>query len=176
MTFKEIYKMTVRKAGARENNSYGNDIIKNAINYAYVLLATQVDKKVTSKDVAYAKVITVPSDFASLVALLDGSIELSELDYDLKGNAIVMHIDEDDVTSPMKLHYIQSPAKLVADSDTVSINDVCCSAISTYGAYAYALSSGELQKATLLLGEFNNFLKTYGISVEVDKNESQRTV
>jgi CRISPR/Cas system endoribonuclease Cas6 (RAMP superfamily) len=101
---------------------------------------------------------------------------LSELDYDLKGNAIVMHIDEDDVTSPMKLHYIQSPAKLVADSDTVSINDVCCSAISTYGAYAYALSSGELQKATLLLGEFNNFLKTYGISVEVDKNESQRTV
>jgi hypothetical protein len=173
MTFKDIIDLTKNKIDETEEDAQISSIIKNAINYAYLLIATKIDKTVKNVDKIYSKIISLPEDFSSLVTLIVDGYELEKVDYEVKGNSIVVKPNLTGKT--ITIHYVGMPQSLVNDTDLLQVNDLCSIATSVYGAYSYKLSRGKVNEAQLLFNEFNLFLKSNGIDVEVDVNEPKRT-
>jgi hypothetical protein len=173
MTFKDVYKLALKRCNAKEGDSYIEEVIKGAVNLAYIIVATKIDKTVKSQGLAYSKVIKLPDDFYSPVVLLDGEYEITESEHEIKGNVIV--IKTSDTLSNLTMHYISYPSKLANDGDTLTVNDGCALACAIYGAYAYMLSSGKINEAKMLFDEFNVFLKSNGIDLEVNLYDTKRT-
>ena len=158
MTFLEIQTLAKSKIDDIEYDSIADNIIKNAINYAYILFATTVDKR--SKSVALSVTdgeVTIPSDFASMIEIYDvfNSRPLSKLDYDLFQDGII--IRNSDILN-VKLKYVYYPVKLTNDYENIVLKDIFAIACATYACYSYMIHKRKLDVASMYYKEIAEFI------------------
>ena len=146
-------------------------ILKNAINFAYLNIATTIDKKVTTKEIPYSKVTTLPEDFNTLIEAISGEEILNSLDYSLKSNVMIFHKKYDTIN----LVYTKTIPPLSVDTDELQIDNRYCFACAMYGAYAYSVHRKRTELASLLLSDYNNILTNRESKKEVNENDTNRS-
>ncbi|MDD6769693.1 hypothetical protein [Inconstantimicrobium porci] len=144
-------------------------IVKPAINYAYLRIATTVDKRTKVANINYSKLVEVPKDFASLVDIISGEDVLGETDYTIKANMIIFHEKFDN----LKLIYSKTITPLVNDNDVLDIDDRYCLGCALYGCYCYFVYRKKVEVAQLLLSDWNALLQGEKPDIEVSKYASK---
>ena len=174
MTLKEAYKKVLQKVSAKEGDLKTEQYIKDSVNYAYQIICTKIEKKTKNTTILKTNTVnSVPSDFQSFVIMLDGSREVNKLEFDIVGDLIILK--SSDITSDPVLYYVSNATKLTNDTDILEVSEASSYAVVIYAAYAYYVQVGNLNSASLLLGEFNNYLKSNGVDVEVVLNDPKAT-
>lgn len=161
MTFKDLYTIALERVDEDTDttDTIILGVIKDGVNKGYALVATLLDKTITtSTSIAYAKTITLPTDCFSVEHIDHDNLgRFSKSEYVAKDGICdfkTMNISGGNVT----VTYVKYPAKLSADTDTVVLKDSYASIPAIYGAYEYMLHKRKYSACQLLLEEFNSYL------------------
>lgn len=160
MKFKDIINIALYKVGedVTEPDNDGLQVIKNAINQAYMLVRSISDKRTATDTLPYQKAIQLPEGVDEIINLShDEYGDLSPFEYSKIADVLY-------ITSPIKdgniqITYVKLPERLVDETDIVDISDKYANALGTYGAYAYRLYKRKYPAAQLLLSEFNQIIQ-----------------
>lgn len=174
MNLSEVLKITNDLIDETDIDEQIESIIKNAINYAYLIIASKIDRRSISKELTYSKFIKVPNDFVSVIDMLGGDEILTSDDYSIKGDTIIFHTKR---FSSVTMIYNKTTLPLVNPTDILDIDDRYCFACAMYGAYAYSVHRKRTELASILLSDFNNLIKSDSAPVKMEVNvfESSRS-
>lgn len=142
-------------------------IIKNAINYAYLTIATKIDKRSEIIDITCSKIVKLPSNCNSVIDIFADDYILSSSDYSIKSDNIIFHNSD---FSTLKLLYNKNISPLVNNDDILEIDDRYCFACAMYGAYVYSIHRKRIELAGLLLSDYNRLLSD-NKTTELEVNE-----
>lgn len=142
-------------------------IVKNAINYAYLTIASKIDKRSETVDLVYTKVYKLPKDCNTVIDIFSDDYVLSSTDYSVKSDSIIFHNKEH---LNLKLLYSKNISPLINETDILEIDDRYCFACAMYGAYAYSVHRKRIELAGLLLSDFNRLITT-DKTTEMEVNE-----
>lgn len=148
-------------------------IIKNAINYAYLTIASKIDRRSELIDITYSKVLKLPKDCNSVIDILCGNDVLSQVDYSLKSDSIIFHSDR--YKTGLKLLYNKNISPVTSETSELDIDERYCFACAMYGAYAYSIHKKRIELASLLLSDYNNLISNDSTSsLEVNQFDTSR--
>jgi hypothetical protein len=134
-------------------------LMKFGINQAYKQIRTTVDKRTTEADIAYAEKIDIPTDFFEMIQLSQGTALLSELDYDIVADKLLMK-NQTITAGSLHLFYVNVPGNLSNDTDVVDLRDIYKDALTSYASYVYLLATGKAEIANIYLKEYLSIVST----------------
>lgn len=166
MNYGEILDLVYSFIDELDNDEQIIKIIKEAVNHAYLTIANDIDKKSALITIPYSKVIDLPEDSNTIIDISSGNKILSNRDYSIKADKIVMHTNK---YNSLDLYYTLKANKLVLDSDVVNIDDRYIYNIVLYGAYAYAVHRKKVELANLLSKDMNELIKNNFVPMKLEQ-------
>lgn len=137
------------------------ETIKNAINQAYAVFRTTIDKRLATVTKPQANPLTgLPEDLVSIVKLehsKDG--EYSRNEYEHIGDQIDLYTQFSSRSGDISITYVQFPEPLTADEQEIALKSGYIHGVVAFGAYAYQLYRKKYSAAQLLLSEYNSILQ-----------------
>lgn len=167
MTFNDVLTTIRNLIDEPDVDEQIDSIVKNAVNYAYLMIVSKIDKRSTSKEITYSKYIKFPNDFVSLIDVLSGDEILSRDEYSVKGDMLIFHTNR---FNTMTLLYNKTIVPLVNGTDVLDIDDRYCFACAMYGAYVYSIHRKRTELASLLLNDFNSLIQGDKTPTELEVN------
>jgi len=167
MNFGEVIDLTNNIIDETDYDEQVEIIIKNAINFAYLTIATKIDKRSETLDISYSKIYKLPKNCSSIIDILSGDYILSNTDYSVKADTVIFHTSK---YNNLTLLYSKTVDPLVSDTDVLDIDERYCFACAMYGAYAYSIHRKRIELSDLLLSDFNKMINT-NKTTEMEVNE-----
>ena len=169
MTFYEAYKTAITMFALKENDEKVKKITEAGLNAALRLIASTYGKTKSLlftplKNVPY----TLPNDFLFLQLLMQDANILSENDYMIKSDFILI-TDPDIADTELSLIYTYTPALLTIKDNSnteLPVNSLYEHAVINYACYHIAMQVGRMDIADKFL---NDFTLSTGIGKE-DRN------
>lgn len=155
MNFEELRLSALSKADEEPGDEIIDQVVYDAINHGYRLVATLVDHQLKSTTLEYSEKILLPDDFHSVVYIKHQDIQLSDNDYYISG--MYLFITNKDFKHDgyvFDLLYSFYPEPLVEDTDTPVTREVYDYLIVMYGAYNVLLYKKRYNMAEMLFSEF----------------------
>lgn len=160
MKLKEIYKLALNRLNAHEGDKQIESIVMAGINAATKLIATKNKKtKSTKVTLVVNTPYQLPEDFVSLSMIIAKNYKLSDNDYYLESDYLL--ISDADLAGEITMIYNFIPADMTLATDGESepgIQAIYHSALAAYSCYHYHTMTGNLNAATVFLNEFNSVL------------------
>lgn len=143
MKFKEIYTMALDKLNLRDGDRKTENILKNAINYAYLDIATKDHNAI---EIEYelddeSNIIYLPDTFLSLLRATHSKVGvLEENEYLIVNNRLILgtHIP---LEGMLVLAMVLTPEELKNDDDVPEINPKYHIALLYYAMFMYSNNS-----------------------------------
>lgn len=169
MKFREVIDLTNNIIDETDYDEQIEIIIKGAINFAYLTIATKIDKRSDVIEFPYTKLYKLPKDCNSVVDIFSGDYILSNIDYSIKADTVIFHTNK---YPNISLLYTKNITPLVGDNDVLDIDERYCFACAMYGAYAYSIHRKRIELAQTLLSDYNNIINSNEtVGVEVRTND-----
>lgn len=166
MTYSELLIDIKNRIDEVDEDEQIDKIIIPAINYAYHLICTTVCKK--DKTISFdlsKKINKLPNDFKSLITAISDDRELTQLEYDIKGNLFIRRSGE--IKKPIEVYYVAKPSPIPTSGEIdLSYGDVY--PIIVYSCYVFYSTKKRVELAMMLLQEFNNYLIANGVAIETN--------
>lgn len=150
--------MTLDKLGMQEGNKQTDNIVKNAINQGYMLLASKdYDTVNVEYDSPYSNIIELPEDFLSLVTVKHDTYKtLRETQYRVRGNKLILNntlpLDDHIIT----ITYGLKPTELKEDTDVPTINPKYHMGLYYYALFVYTDDPKYMSLFNQIIEEMNN--------------------
>ena len=159
MNFKELRLSALSKADEEPGDEIIDNVVYDAVNHGYRLVATLVDKQLKPVNLKYSEKILLPDDFHNLIYLKCNSTKLSSNDFYVSGMYLfITNKDFKDDGLAFNMLYSYYPEPLKEDTDIPITREMFDYLIIMYGAYNVLLYKKRYNMAEMLFKEFSSML------------------